>query len=111
MENGRTTWSKDELQIYILLLCANADGKESREEMELIKAKIDSNVFDRIYREFSGDADEVRFEKIQDCVALHDYSHRELLHLKKEMRKIFMSDKNIVMMERNLARVLGNMLY
>jgi hypothetical protein len=37
MKNNHKNWSKEELKIYILLLCANASGEESPEEIEVIK--------------------------------------------------------------------------
>ena len=111
MNREKVTWSKAELQIYILLLCANADSKETPEELRLIRSNVDEKSFERIYNEFSADNEDASLEKICDSIALHEYSHKELVQLKKEMQKIFFSDKKFLMMERNLDKILDNIIY
>ena len=104
-------WSKKELQTYILLLCANADSEETEEELELIKSKTDSETFIKIHKEFSEDSEEDRFEKIDTNVHIHDYSNMELSDFRKEMYEVFLKDKKFMLMERNLDRILDNILY
>lgn len=111
MNNERVHWTKKELQVYILLLCANADAVQTEEELSLIRSKVDEDIFDKMYKEFSGDSEDESLEKIQDTVAVHHYSHRELSQLRREMQEIFLTDKKLTMMERNLERILRNMLY
>lgn len=111
MKNGKTNWTKKELQIYILLLCANADAVQTEEEIRLIKSKVDNEIFTKIYSEFLKDSEDESLEKIQENVALHHYSHRELLKIRTEMQEVFFADRNYQMMERNLERILRNMLY
>lgn len=108
MEN---TWTKKELQTYILLLCANADSNETEEEINLIKNKTDIETFEKIHKEFSKDTEEVRFEKIEENIHLHEYSTMELSEFRKEMYEIFLADKKYLLMERNLDRILDNILY
>lgn len=104
-------WTKKELQIYILLLCANADSIETEEEISLIKSKVDEETFKNIHEEFSGDSEEERFEKIDDNIHYHDYTNMELAQLRKEMYEVFFSDCEFKMMERNLDKIMDNMLY
>ncbi len=111
MKTDKAVWTKAELQIYILLLCANADSKETPEELRLIRSNVDEKSFEKIYNEFSADNEDKSLEKICDSIALHEYSHRELVNLKKEMQKIFFSDKKYLMMERNLDKILDNIIY
>lgn len=111
MKSEQQHWTKAELQIYILFLCANADSKMTEEEIELIKSKTDKATFEKIYQEFSGDTEEESLEKIQDNLALHEYSHKELSELRKEMFEIFFSDKKFSMMENTLDKILDNILY
>ncbi len=108
MKSKKEPWTKLELKIYILLLCANADSVRSKAEIKLIKSKIDSKTFKKINKEFSRDTEKKRFKKIDDNVQLHDY---ELKELRMEMHEIFNSDKDFGMMERNLDRILDNILY
>lgn len=111
METERTNWNKAELHTYILLLCANADGKEVEEELNLIKQKTDLGIFTKIYAEFSLDNEEMRLEKINRTVQYLNYSHMELAALRKEMDAIYFADAKYDMMERNLGRILDNIIY
>ena len=111
MKSNKEPWSKLELKTYILLLCANVDSKRSKAEIKLIKSKIDSKTFKKINKEFSKDSEKKSFKKIDDNVQLHDFSNMELNQLRKEMHEIFNSDKDFGMMERNLDKILDNILY
>ncbi len=111
METQKTNWNKKELHTYILLLCANADGKELEEELNLIKRKTDAATFSKIYSEFSVDSEEVRLEKINRTVQHFSYSHMELVALRKEMDAIYFADDKYSRLERNLDRILDNIIY
>jgi len=111
MNSKSNKLSKTELQIYILLCCANADSIETEEELNLIKSKVDIDTFERIYKEFKNDNEDDRIEKIDDNVHLHEFSHMELGQLRREMYEIFFSDCEFKMMERNLDKILDNILY
>ncbi|OMP30390.1 hypothetical protein [Mangrovimonas sp. DI 80] len=111
MKPEANTWTKTELQVYILLLCANADSHESEAEINLIKSKSSPETFEKMYQEFSSDTEEQRFEKIDDTVQLHHYSNIELAQLRREMYEVFFSDCNFAMMERNLDKIMDNILY
>lgn len=111
MTSKTNPWTKEELQIYILLLCANADSNQSNEEIKLIKSKTDAKTFDKIYNEFRNDSEDESFDKIDDNVQLHDYSEVELKKLKNDMQEVFFTDKKFSMMEENLNRILDNIIY
>ncbi len=111
MNNESKYWSKQELKIYILLLCAKADSIETVLEIDIIKSKIDTETFDRLYNEFSCDDEDNCLDKIQAAIAQHEYSNKELRGLRKEIHEIFLSDKKFDLQERNLDRLLDSMLY
>lgn len=111
MKGEQKHWTKTELQIYILMLCANADSNVTEEELALIKSKTDRETFEKMSQEFSGDTEEESLEKIQDNLVMHEYSHKELVNLRKEMFEIFFSDKKFSMMENTLDKILNNILY
>ncbi len=111
METRTSRWSKKELQVYILLLCANADTVQSEEELALIRSKTDADCFEKIYSEFQNDSEDESFNKIERSIAVHQYSFKELSQLKQEMKEVFFSDHKFMMMEYNLERILNNMLY
>lgn len=81
----KSKWNKEELKIYILLLCAKADKVEVKEELNLIKTKTSAEIFDTIYREFQNDSEDESLEKIQDVLERHQYSELELCELKNEI--------------------------
>ena len=104
-------WSKEQLHTYILLLCANADSDETQKELEMIKSKVDAGTFKTMYQEFKEDTEDQRLEKIDDAIQLLEYTPKELSDLKREMYEIFFSDCDFNLMERNLDRILDNILY
>lgn len=111
MKNELAKWSKAELKIYILLLCAKIDQEESEEEIALIQSKTDSETFNKIYNEFCCDVENICFEKIEYAINQHEYSPKEISDLKKEILEVFHSDKNFSMKERYLETVFDNILY
>lgn len=104
-------WTKEELIIYILLLCANADSKKNEDEISFIKSKTDSLTFEKIQKEISNDTEDESFDKIDENVQLHDFSPLELNQLKKDMQEVFFKDKRVSMMEDNINRILDNIIY
>lgn len=111
MKTNKNSWSKAELEVYVLLLCANADNKESKEEINFIRTHASKDCFDKIYAEFAGDDEEQSLTKIQNCVATHEYSHKELCEFQTKMKEVFLSDKKYGMMEKNLERILNRLVY
>ncbi|MDP5231450.1 MAG: hypothetical protein NWQ38_13745 [Cellulophaga sp.] len=111
MKNELTPWSKAELKIYLLLLCAKIDQEESEAEIAFIKSKTDENTFHKVYNEFCCDEEEDCFEKIEKAIHYHHYSTMELGDLKKEILAVFHSDKNFSMKERHLEKIVDNILY
>ena len=107
----KNNWSKTELQVYILLLCANADDHESEKELSMIKTKTNPETFEKIYQEFSSDTEDERLDKIEVAIHLHEYSMKEIADFRREMYEIFFSDCNFTLMERNLDRILDNIIY
>lgn len=103
--------TKSELQIYLLLLCAYSDNYASQEELEFIQQKVDPTSYKRISEEFLNDSEEERIDKIEDAVRYLEYSYNELSALRREMYEVFFSDCEFKMMERNLDRLLDNILY
>ena len=104
-------WTKTELQVYTMLLCANADGNETQEEIEMIKSKTDADTFKKIHEEFLSDTEDERFEKIDHAIHQHEYSPKELSAFRREIYEIFFSDCSFTSMERHLDKVLDNILY
>lgn len=111
MNNTPPNWTKKELEIYILLLCSNADSKVTNNELNFIKSKVDTASYDKIYKEFSEDSEEEALEKIDDCVHQHDFSPQEIIEIRTNMKSVFHADKDFGMKEAYLDRILDNILY
>jgi len=111
MKNNGTHWSKAELKVYILLLCAKADSIEDTEELNLIRSRTAPEKFDRLYNEISHDDEDNSFTKIENTISKLDYSEMELAELKKEIREVFSADGKFHITERNLSRILDNIIY
>jgi len=111
MESQDQFWTKPELQIYILLLCAHADGVESDEEVKLIKSKTDEQTYAKMHEEFMADTEDERFTKIEENIHKHAFSEMELGSFRREIYGIFFADCNFNRMEKYLDRILDNILY
>ncbi len=104
-------WTKTELQTYILLMCANADRDETKKEIDMIKAKVDTETFEKMEQLFRSDSENKRFKKIDKNIQQQMYSIKELSAFKSEMYEVFFSDCNFSMMEKRLDQTLDNILY
>lgn len=104
-------WDKSDLQLYILLLCANADNKETAKELDIIKSKVNGVKFKSIYSEFKRDKPENRLEKIELAIGAHHFTTMELSAFRTEIHEIFMSDGHLSLYEGRLDQILDNILY
>jgi len=111
MKNKKPNWTKTELQIYIMLLCANADKTETEEELEMIQNKTSKKTFLKMHKKFHKHSEKKRFKKIDNVIHNHDYSQMELAAFRREMYKIFFSDSSFSMLEERLDMTLDNILY
>ncbi|NRD24494.1 hypothetical protein HNV10_14640 [Winogradskyella litoriviva] len=111
MKNKKPNWTKAELQIYIMLLCANADKTETEEELDMIQSKTSKKTFLKMHKKFHKHSEKKRLDKIEKVINNHDYSQMELAAFRREMYKIFFSDCSFSMMEERLDMTLDNILY
>lgn len=105
-----TGWTKEELKIYTLIYCANADYFESQLEMNFIKSKVDESNFEKIYLEFKSDNDYMSVQKIKHTMENLGYSNEDKDKLFDEMRGVFLADGKYQSLEQNLHRALTNIL-
>ena len=111
MKHKAKNWTKTELQVYILLMCANADKEETKEELNMISSKVDKETFDKMEMIFKGDSEEKRLIKISKNIQHQSYSVMELGAFRKEINEVFLSDNKFTMMEKRLDWTLDNILY
>jgi hypothetical protein len=108
MKEFDTNWSKEELKVYILIYCANANFLESKVETDFIKSKIKGNSFERIHDEFDKDNDYQSIQKIRQTLEKYGYSKDEVGRLFKEVKELFLSDGKYDILEQNLFRGLNH---
>lgn len=111
MTQRMTNWTKEEIKIYVLLLCASVDSKETEEEINLIKSKTSAETFNKMYDEFCNDDESIYFRKLEDSISQHYFSTMELSEFRREINDVFMADKKFTMMEKRLDQILDNILY
>lgn len=107
MKEFSTNWTKEELKIYILIYCANADFVESKFEIDFIKSKIQASNFEKIHAEFVNDNDYQSIQKIQLSINEHGYTDDAINNLFREIKELFLSDKEYDILEQNLYRGLN----
>ena len=110
MNNNITNWTKEELKIYILIYCANADFSESKIEVDFIKSKTKTSDFEKIHAEFEDDNDYQSIRKIRLSIEKHGYTNDEKNRLFGEIKELFLSDKKYDVLERNLYLGLSQIL-
>ncbi len=110
MSNSSTHWSKNELQAYILLYCANANFTESPEEIALIKSKVDAKNYKEIHKEFDNDNDYQSIEKIIDAVDRLNLSDKQIDKMIMEIKELFMADGDFDAAEKALFSGLKHIL-
>ncbi len=115
MGETKTNWTNEELKIYILIYCANADFYESTFEIDFIKSKIRTSNFEKIYQEFKEDNDYQSIRKIQLSIKNQGYTDSDMDTLFKEIKELFLSDNKYDLLEKNLnrglSRILNNKFY
>ncbi|NMH88798.1 hypothetical protein [Flavivirga algicola] len=110
MREIKTNWTNEELKIYILIYCANANFSESKFEIDFIKSKIETSNFEKIHQEFKEDNDYQSIQKIQLSIKNQGYTNGDLGILFKEIKELFLSDKKYDVLEKNLNRGLSRIL-
>jgi len=111
MTSKSNHWTRKELEIYILLLCAQADSKVDPGELEVIQSKTDAATFQKMSQEISSHDAKKSFKKIRKNLVYHHYSIQEIGDLRREMDQVFLADKEFVMKERIMNEVLQNIIY
>jgi len=108
--NYETNWTREEFKAYLMMHCAHADYIETEEEKELILSKIDGDTFKQIHKEFNKENDFIRLQKISAAAKRFDYTHEKADVLLDRMKKLFLHDHDISVVEENMFRGLKRLL-
>lgn len=110
MEEFKTNWTHEELKGYMLLYCAHADFNVSQEEKEYIKSKVGVEKYQKIRKEFEDDNDYQQIQKIHNTIKRLEYSKEEIDEAFKSIKKLFLSDGDMDILEQNIYRGLKHLL-
>lgn len=110
MEEIKTNWSREELKAYILLYCAHANFIETKSEKDYIKSKVGEDKYRKIHREFDDDNDYQKIQKIQNTVKRYDYSKAEIDKLFINIKRMFLAEGSMDILEENIYRGLQHLL-
>lgn len=102
MSETLTNWTRKEFKLYLLLYCSHANLEEKNEEIELIKAKVDTDTYGKIHKEFEKDNDYQSIQKIIYNLAKFNYTEEEKHKLLEDIKDVFYSDGEFDLMEQNL---------
>lgn len=110
MNDFTTNWTHEELKAYMLLYCANADFVVSPEEKTFIKSKVSAEEYRRIHKEFEADNDYQQIQKIDAAIKRFDYSKEEIDEAFQSIKKLFLTDGEMDILEKNIYRGLKHLL-
>ncbi|MCX6303565.1 MAG: hypothetical protein NT040_01220 [Bacteroidetes bacterium] len=108
MNEFDTYWTKEELKVYILIFCANANFSELKAETAFIKSKTIGNSFERIHDEFDKDNDYQSIQKIRSTLEKYGYLKDDTGRLFNEVKELFLSDGKYDILEQNLFMGLNH---
>ncbi len=110
MSDYSTNWTRQELKAYILIFCANADFVETKTETEFIKNIIDEETYNRLHQEFDNSNDYQSVQKIVATVKKFGYSTDEIERLFTNIKKMYLLDGKLDILEQNLYNGLRHIL-
>jgi hypothetical protein len=110
MKSINTNWTKEDLLIYTLIYCANADYVETHFEIEHIKSKIKESNYDKIKAEFIKDKPNESLVKIKDAFDKHGYTADEKEFFFDDIRDLFVVDGKYSIHEQELFKSINNII-
>jgi len=110
MTDFKTNWTREEFKAYLMMHCANADYVETEDEKELILSKISRDTYKHIHKEFNLDNDYTRLQKIILAAERFDYTQEKADVLLQRMKKLFLEDHDMSIIEDNMFRGLKRLL-
>jgi len=104
MEN--LNWTKNELEAYVLIYCANADFVEHEDELDFIKLKVSEVDYKKMHKIFIKDNDFQSLQKIEKSFVELNFTTDDKKQLLNEIKELFQSDESFSINEQNLLRGL-----
>lgn len=102
--------SKEEFEIYCLLIAADADFDITRQELIAIGAHTDPQLFVRMYNGFEADSDIERAKTIEECKTLFIKDELDRQNLFDKMKKVFFADGKYSAAEQSIFTMLRKLI-
>jgi len=110
MEQSLTNWTKDELNVYILLYAAKVDYEITIEEKEKIIEKYSIETYSKLFDEIKLDNDYASIDKIKNAIKQLDLSNAEIEESMQDVKIIFEADGKFDSIEKGVYNVLNKVL-
>ena len=102
--------SKEEFEVYCLLIAANADFNITRQELIAMGAGTDPQMFVKVYNGFEADNDIERINTIQECKKLYIKDELDRQNLFDKMKQVFFADGKFVAAEQSVFMMLRKLI-
>ena len=102
--------SREEFEIYCLLIAANADFNITRQEIIAMGAGTDPMTFVKVYNGFEADNDVERINTIETCKSLYIIDELDRQNLFDRMRKVFFADRRLAAAEQSVFLMLRKLI-
>ena len=102
--------SKEEFEIYCLLIAANADFNITRQELIAMGAGTNPEMFVKVYNGFEADDDLQRIETIRECKDLYIKDELDRQNLFDKMKKVFFADGKFQAAEQSIFTMLRKLI-
>ena len=102
--------SKEEFEIYCLLIAADADFDITKQELIAIGSHTDPVTFVRIYNGFEADNDIERLGTIREHKALYIKDELDRQNLFDKMKKVFFADGKNSAAEQSVFTMLRKLI-
>ena len=102
--------SKEEFEIYCLLIAANADFDITRQELIAMGAGTNPEMFVKVYNGFEADSDMERINTIQEHKNLYIKDELDRQNLFDKMKTVFFADGKFVAAEQSIFTMLRKLI-
>jgi hypothetical protein len=107
----KINWTKEDIKVYTLIYCANADFFEDDSEVEYIKSMINKSDYNRLHSEYESDNDYQSIQKINNALKYYDFSLKQKQKFFSEIKELFKADGDFDLLEKNMYMNLKRYLF
>ena len=102
--------TKEEFEIYCLLIAADADFDITKQELIAIGAHTDPQTFVKIYNGFEADGDKERSDTIREHKSLYIKDELDRQNLFDKMKTVFFADGKFTAAEQSVFTILRKII-